>query len=181
MKLCDDACDPPVHLLRPRVAVVERAEARLDVRDARAVMERAEPAGHRRRRVALDEHPVWVLVAEDPRQSAEHRDGHVRRGLVVAHHVEVVVRPDPEQVEHRIEQLAVLRRDADAHVEAAAALELSDHRSELDRLRAGAEDGENLDHLGGRIEGFAPWGVLPAGGNLSSREEILIDPYESTG
>jgi len=93
------------------------------------------------------------VIAEDARQPAEDGDGHVRRRLVVAHHVEVVVRPDPEQVEHRVEQLAVLRRDADAHVEPAASLELFDHGGELDGLGTGAEDCENLDHLRGRVGG----------------------------
>ena len=150
MDVGEHAGDAAVHLLRPGIVLVERAQARLDVADLPALLEGGEARGHRRRRVALDEHPVGPLLLEDGAQAVDHGDRHVVQRLRVLHHVQVVVRLDLEQVEHLVEHLAVLAGDADPRDELVGApLELLDHRSELDRLRARAEDRQDLDHVPG--------------------------------
>jgi hypothetical protein len=73
----DEVHDAPVHLLRPRIVLVEGSETRLDVADPDAVVEGAERTRHGRRRVALDQHPVGLLLLEDRAQPVDHCDGHV--------------------------------------------------------------------------------------------------------
>ena len=150
MDVREHARDTPVHLLGPRIVLVERPQTGLDVADLPALLERSERAGHGRRRVALDEHPVGMLLLENRAEPVDDRDRDVVQRLGVLHHVQVVIRPDLEQVEHLVEHLPMLAGHADPRLEhVRPPLELPDDGRELDRLRTRAEDSQNLDHWPG--------------------------------
>ena len=59
------------------------------------------------------------------------------RGL---HQVQVEVRLDEKEVEHLVQHLAMLGRDADVDAEAGVGLKGAHQRSELDGLGPGAEN-----------------------------------------
>ncbi len=71
---------------------VERAQARLEVRDRQVQLHRGQRAGERRVGVAVDQHPVRALLGQDRVEGGQHRAGlhavaarpdaevHVRRG-----------------------------------------------------------------------------------------------------
>jgi len=63
--------------------------------------------------------------------------------LIALHQIEVVIGLDAERRERLIEHVAMLRGDAHAGVHAGNAAQPVDDGSELDGLRAGAEDSED--------------------------------------
>jgi hypothetical protein len=110
------------------------------VHDRNLLVEGGEAADEGGRGVALHEHRVGALGLEKRCQSAERAGRDRRERLPGRAQVEVVVRDDPEEVQHLGEHLAVLPCHDDDGLEVGRPLELRDHGGDLDRLRTGAED-----------------------------------------
>jgi hypothetical protein len=110
------------------------------VHDRNLLVEGGKTADEGRGGVSLDEHRVRALGLEERRQTVERARRHRGERLARRAEVEVVVRDDPEQIEHLREHLAVLPRHDDDGLEVGRPLELRDHGGDLDRLRTGAED-----------------------------------------
>ena len=74
------------------------------------------------------------------------------QGLAGLHDVQVIVRLQPEDVQHRVQHLPVLGGDAAQGVQAGAAGQLQGQGGHLDGLRPGAENCHNSDrsHLSDR-------------------------------
>jgi hypothetical protein len=143
MQVGHDRGDLAVRLLRPGSFEIPGPEPGLDVADRDAVVESGEARGQGRRRVAVDEDALRPKALEHALQAVEHAGGDAAKGLSLAHHVEIEVRPDGEVLEHRIEHRAVLGGDADLGFEARVGGEAEDHGRHLDGLRAGSEHREN--------------------------------------
>ena len=142
----DDAQQPPVRLLRPRRGEVAAAQTGLDMRDVDARVERGEPRGHGRGRVALDDDDAGRAFVDDAPHFDEHARGDVRQRLIVLHEREVEVRRDAEQREHLVEHLPMLAGDAHADVERRrVAPQFRNDGSELDGLGARTENEEDSD------------------------------------
>ena len=136
-----------VHLLREGGVFVIGAQAGLDVTDGDLVVKRRKRAGEGRRGVAVDEHQVRLCLLQHRlhAQKRTRRDG--REGLLLLHDVEVVVGVQAEDLHHGVEHLAVLTGQAAQALEALARGKRLHQRRHLDRLRARAEDGHDLNSL----------------------------------
>jgi hypothetical protein len=103
----------PVHLLGEGGKRVAGAQAGLDVRDLDPPMEGCKRAGERCRRVALNDDDVGRDLDQHIVEAGEYPCGETGKRLVRRHQVEIIVRFDPEQIEHLVQHLAVLSRRAD--------------------------------------------------------------------
>ena len=139
----DDGGDPAIHLFGIGIGLVSRPEPRLDVGNGHARVEGRERCRHGRGGVPLDQEQVRLLAGQIRRQLGEGAGRDLGEGLSLPHEVEVVIRADLEERENLIEHLAVLRGDADERADAGFLGEELQDRCHLDRLRAGAEDGED--------------------------------------
>ena len=97
--------------------------------------------------VPLHDHQVWGEVLELLAQPLEGGAGHVGEGLLGGHQGQVPVGLEAKQLHHLVHHLPVLARQHQAGVEALGRLEGLDHRSQLDRLRPGAQN--DADLMGG--------------------------------
>jgi hypothetical protein len=71
--------------------------------------------------------------------------GYLRQGLIRAHHVQIVIGADPENIEHLIEHLPVLGGSNSNNVEKTPlSPELENDRCQLDGIRPGTENHGNL-------------------------------------
>src|SRR3981081_3475190 len=89
MEIGHDTGHSAVHLLRPRIPLVEGPQTRLDMGDATTMVEGAEAPGRLCRRVALNQHPIRLLSPKHVTKAGENSHRHIARRLVVAHHPEV--------------------------------------------------------------------------------------------
>jgi hypothetical protein len=65
----------------------------------------------------------------------------LKQRLAGEHEIQIVIGLDLESLEHLIEHSAMLRSDTNADIEASGIFaKAANHRTELDRLRPGAED-----------------------------------------
>ena len=144
----DAACQAAVHLLGERRVLVVGAQARLDVADGRLMVIGSECAGECRRRVAVDEHDIRLLLRQDLVEAHHGARRDVKKCLAGRHDVEIMVRFDLEEIEYLIEHLAMLCRDGhDRQDGVRMLLELEHDWCHLDCLRARAEDRHDLDLL----------------------------------
>ena len=102
-----------------------------------------ERTDHRGRGVALDDHAVGLFGVHHVAQAGEQPRGEAVERLARLHQIEIDVGGEPCDREHLVEQPAMLRGDAGAHVEPGHRLERSDDREEFDRFWPGAEDDED--------------------------------------
>src|SRR5439155_1750741 len=152
VEVSEEVDDAAVRLFRERPAHVARAEPGFDVGDPRPTVERGQAGGESGRRITLNDDPVRALGLDDRGGAGQHGGGQRREGLVRSHEREVVVGHDVEEIQDRLEHLAVLTGDAHADVELIPDPELTDDRAELDRFGARAEDDEDA-HAQTGLEG----------------------------
>lgn len=101
--------------------------------------------GHRRGRVALNQHPVRSDVAQERIEHAEQAPGHDGRRLIRLHHLEVDIRPDAEQIEGLVYQVTMLPCGADDGLKATTIRrESPDDRRHLDDVWSGADDDKDF-------------------------------------
>ena len=175
------ADDLAVNLLGPGVIDIARAQPRLDVIDRQLAVIGGERAAHGGGGIALDHDPRRPRLVHHRAQPGEQPRGQRVEALVGLHHVEIVVRHDPGDIEHLVEHAAMLRGNADLAVEPRVGLERGDHREQLDGFRPGAEDDEDggggshgkaLSRGGLRVDkverGRSEWKMTRQGGTLQS-------------
>ena len=140
-----DARRAPIHLLREGELQAARAQAGLDVRNGDAMVERGECPAERAGGVALDHQRGGPRVGQDRADGGDDAAQDVVERLALAHELQVVIGTDPEQVEHRLNEVAVLpgRDDECRHI---PGVQLGDHRGELDGLGSGAEEHADRAH-----------------------------------
>ena len=126
---------PAVHLLRERMPEVAGPQAGLDVAHAHAAMKGGERGAHRGRRVALNHHAVIMLATQDRGHAGEHFARDVGEGLSRRHDLQIKIGLELKEVEHPLEQFAMLRRDAEVHPRVRPAPEGMHHRRQFDGLR----------------------------------------------
>ena len=77
----------------------------------------------------MDQEVIGLEFTDHFADALENRGRDMGEALIGAHDVEVVMRVDLEEIEHRIQHRAMLAGDADAGVDAFAAGELADQRA----------------------------------------------------
>ena len=133
-----------VGLLGPGRIQVAGAQAGLDMANRNALVEGRQRCRQRGGGIAVHQHRVGPPAREHGAHAGEHAGGDVGQVLPGLHQIEVELGLDPEQAEHLVEHLPVLRGDADPGVEARQCLQLLDQRRHLDGLGPGAEYQEYL-------------------------------------
>ena len=168
------------------------AQARLDVQDGDAQVERGERRGHRAARVAVDEDGGGEAAVQDVvdgvraaiQREAEALDHEVLEALHDRGHALVQaaagagpqrrVDLDAGQAEDLLDELVVLPGRDDEWMQVLALAEREDDRDELDRLRASADDdGHDAARLGAAPDrlGHAPRRVIALGGVIDVRRD----------
>lgn len=146
VEIGDPAGEDPVHLLGERLSHVPRAETGLDVTDGDTGVESRERAAEGRRRVALDDSEIGLQVAENRFECGDHAGRRLEERLARPHQVQVDVGNDLKSLEYLIEDLPVLRGDADFCLEHVRfGLKPTEYRAELDRFRPCAKQEEGSD------------------------------------
>ena len=107
----------PVHLLGKGMVPVAGAQAGLDVARGDALEVGGEGRGEGRHGVALHQQDVGPQLAEQRRQPVEHPGRDARGRLARRHDLEIVVGGEREDIEHLVQHVAVLGRDADDALE----------------------------------------------------------------
>ena len=94
---------------------------------------------HGGQRVAMDQHAIGLPLVQ--RRAVGGQDARRQRveRLAVLHQVEVDVGRNAADLQHLVEQFAMLRRHRNAHIHAAVVLQRVDDREHLDRLGPRAE------------------------------------------
>ena len=72
----------------------------------------------------MNEHHIGHFRRENLPNSIKYASGHVKQGLLVLHDGQVVIRRHPESLQHLIQHLPVLSRDAHNGLQGRAALQL---------------------------------------------------------
>ena len=93
----------------------------------------------------MDEDDIWSAGLQHGLEADEDARRQLMQCLSRSHEVEIVIGDDVEQLEDLIEHVAVLGCDTDDALNSLGGLECLDHRSHLDRLRAGPKDGEDAN------------------------------------
>ena len=143
MLVGDRRDDAAVHLLGPRLIDIARAQARLHMAHRHLAVIGGERPDHRGRGVALDDHAIGPFGIHHIAKTGEQPCGEAVERLARLHQIEIDIGREAGDAQHLIEQPAMLRGDAGAHVEAGHGLQCGDHGKELDRLRTGAENDED--------------------------------------
>ena len=134
-----------VGLLRHRP--VERAQARLDVRDRNAELDGRERPSQRRVGVAVDQQPARLLLQQHLLDGLEHAPGH--RAVRQAADAELVARLRDAHLpeKHLRHQVVVVLAGMHQDFLDAALRERARHRRRLDELRPRADHGDDFHPL----------------------------------
>ena len=162
----------PIRLLRKGIKQVVGAQAGLHMTHRNLLIEGSQSTGKSRGGVALHQHQIGALIGEFLLQSLQGRTGHVGERLVGGHQGQIVIGLQIEEIHHLAHHLAMLTGEHHPGAEILGRQKRQDHRGQLDRLRAGAQNdrdqrarrlrqGRGLT-LGGSADG--------AGGSVQSRK-----------
>ena len=94
----------------------------------------------------MNDDAIWLFGVERLAQFDDQLGGQSVERLVRDHDVKVDVRHDPGNLQHLIQQAAMLGRHDDAGFHAGPRAQGVDHREHLDRFGAGAEHYGDLHH-----------------------------------
>ena len=147
---------------------------RFDVVDRHLAVIGRERTRHRRGRIALDDDAIGRDRVHHPAEPGQQPRGECVERLIGLHHVEIVLGYDPGDLQHLVQHLAVLRRNADLDAEPIVRLERGDDRKQLDgfRTRPGDEGGESA------LASWAAFATLQRGG-LSENFPIAAPRYHA--
>lgn len=95
----------------------------------------------------MNEDDVRLRLFKHLVQTVQALFGDGRERLARLHDVQVVIRLDAEDIEHLIEHFTVLCGNADDGLGVLVLFQCVYERRHLDGLRAGAENGHNLDFI----------------------------------
>ena len=109
----------PVQLFRERLQHIARAQPRLHVPYGNLGIECRQRPAERGRRVSLHQDHVRSLLADHRFQRRHNPRRRLRQALVRPHDVQIMVRPDPEHLQHLVQHLPVLRGHTNAYLELA--------------------------------------------------------------
>ena len=135
--------DPPVDLLGPGLEDIAGAQPGLHMTDRHLVIVGGERARHRRRRIALDHHAIRPLVTDHVVQSRQRARSQPIQGLPMPHQIEVDVGNDACDLQHLIQQAAVLGGGAGADADTGRRVQRADDGKELEGFGTRPEDDQN--------------------------------------
>ena len=134
-----------VHLLREWGVLVPGAQAGLHMTHLDLMVESGQSTGKGGGGVAMDQHQVGLGLLQHPLHAQQALGGDGGQGLPGLHNVQVILRLESENVQHRVQHLAVLRGNTADRGDVGPALKLLHQGGHLDGLRPGAENGHNTD------------------------------------
>ena len=140
MECGDVANDLAIHFFGPGVINVAAAQTRLDMADFDLAVIGRKRACHGGRGIALHDHPIGFFRVENFANTGQQARGERIERLVGLHDVEVMLGREFCEVQHLIQHIAMLARDADAAVKARVSAERMRQREQFDRLWASAEN-----------------------------------------
>ena len=157
MKVGNDAGQLPVHFLRIRGQFVPGAQARFHMSHPNLLQKRGIARQERRDRVAVNKDEIRSRFPQHRFQPLDHANRNVRQRLPVPHDVEVVIRNNPEHVQHLVEHLAMLGSHADERFELIRMLFQFQHqRRHFDGFRADPKNGHHFQFAQVRCPPFLP-------------------------
>jgi len=133
-----------IHFFRPRLHQIAGAQTRFDMPDRNPPMKCGERRSRGGRRIAVDQHAIRLHGRKHVVERRGQARGQSIERLVARHQREIVIRCDLEQIQHLIEHLLMLTRDADNQFDAGVRFELFDQRRHLDGFRPCTEYRQNL-------------------------------------
>ena len=145
MEVGDGPHHLPVHLLRVGGPLVVGAQACLHVSDRNPVVEGGQRPGEGGGGVPVDQHQVGLCVLQHPVHAGQALRGDGGQGLTGLHNVQIIVRLQGKDVQHRVQHLPVLGGDTADRFKLRAAGQLQGQGGHFDGLRPGSKDGHNLD------------------------------------
>ena len=136
-----------VHFLRERRIFVVGAQTGLNMADRNFVVERCECAGKGGRGIAVDENNVRLRLFEHLIQTVQALLGNGRQRLTRLHDIQVIIRPDAENIKNLIEHFAMLCGNAHDGLSVFVLLKRMHERSHFDSFRARTEYSHYLDFI----------------------------------
>ena len=94
----------------------------------------------------MHQHDIGLYLFEDGTDALQDIDRDVKERLSVLHDCEVVIRHDAECMQHGIQHLAMLSRDADHRLHFGAFFQLIDERAHFNCFGSRPEDQHDLLH-----------------------------------
>lgn len=136
----DVADNRAVDFLRKRRRAIVGAQTGFDMRHADAPVKGDHGGSHGARGVALDDQPIEGGAVEERVDLIEQPRRQAAEALAGGHRIEIEIGFDAERVERLHAHLAVLPGVDDSGGDARRGAEMQDHRRQLDRLGARADD-----------------------------------------
>ena len=136
-----------VHFLRERRIFVVGAQTSLNMADRNFVVERCECAGKGGRGIAVDENNVRLRLFEHLIQTVQALFGDGSERLTRLHDIQVIIRPDAENIKNLIEHFAMLCGNAHDGLGVFVLLKRMHERSHFDSFRARTEYSHYLDFI----------------------------------
>ena len=161
------ADQPPIHLFREGASGIPGSKSRLHMSHGDAAMKSRERAGHRRRRIALDQEQRRRLGLKNRIERREEPGADSTRMLGGFHDAQVVVHPNVEELDEGIDEGRVLTRQ---NVQAFE----STRRAGLER----SNDGRQLDDLGARTEQRQDFGRSHQDSSTNQRSSAKVRPLD---
>ena len=136
---------PAVDLLREGRVAVQGAQTRFHVAHGHTVIEGRQARRHDRGGVSLHQDHIRPLGFQHGVKAFQNQGSQPAQFLIGPHDIEIVMNGNPKPAQNGLQQVAVLRGDADAGLELIpASPQFTDHRSELDGFRARSQNGEDV-------------------------------------
>ncbi len=147
-----------VNLLRERRVPVQGAQTRFHVAHGHAVIESRQARHHDRGGVSLHQDDVRPVGGEHFMKPLQNQGGQPAQFLIGPHHVEIVMNGDAKPAQDGLQQVAVLRGDADAGLELISMPpQFTNHGGELDGFGARAQNDEDVKTFSRHGRDFRFW------------------------
>src|SRR5205085_1520588 len=123
--------EDPVHFLGERLGQIASAQTRLDMTDGDPAIKRAERAAKSGSCVSLDQNHIGLFLDKNGLESGQDSGCRLRQGLTWLHQIQIVIRLNPEDIEHLVQQIPMLSRSAGADGEFRTLPKMENNRGEL--------------------------------------------------
>lgn len=137
-----NARQPAICLLGPRSQHVTGPKTGLDVPDFDLSIVRGQSRGKRGRRVSLHQNQIRSGLAQYGVEANQRSARHPGQRLIRRHDVKIVVGTNAEKIEHRVEHLTMLCRNADFRLDPRFVPQYTDQRCHFYRFWSGSKDNQ---------------------------------------